>query len=49
MSGSNEGLEIEVRMRERPLSQIENDIYWNKAEPERPWSCIHSPVRRRPE
>ena len=42
MSGSDEGLDMEARMRERLLSQIEDGIYWNKAEPDRPWRCRYN-------
>ena len=41
MSGSDEALGLEARMRRRLLDQIEEGIFWNKAEPERPWWCMY--------
>jgi len=42
MCGSDENLEIESHMRQRLISLIEDGIYWNKAEPNRPWRCIYN-------
>lgn len=42
MSGSDEGLDIEAQMRNRLCALIEEGIYWNKAEPHRPWRCMYN-------
>jgi len=42
MTGSEEGLELENQMRRRLISQVEDGIFWNKAESHRPWRCMYS-------
>lgn len=44
MSGSDEGLDMEARMRERLLSQIEDGIYWDKDDANPKGEDLVSPV-----